>query len=231
MKNSRSKTSTFDWTDDFPPANLSPHVTWARNIDWENTSLGPMSQWSPQLRSNASLIMQDSRPAVGFYGPDLIMIYNEAYIELLGGLHPCMGCNARIVLSSVWETHFEHIIQQNLAGETVNNDNTEVPLMRNGYVEETYFSVRFIPIFDSKGSTVGHYEPVIETVSFELCSSWLAAPSNLYAIVVQENCRPLNVLCTSPGYLIPESRRLPSVLSNAMSLSLVVERRRCAFAR
>ncbi|KAJ4321254.1 hypothetical protein N0V94_002993 [Neodidymelliopsis sp. IMI 364377] len=122
-----------------------------------------MSQWSPQLRSNARLIMQDSRPAVGLYGPDLIMIYNEAYIELLGGLHPCMGRDARTVLASVWETHFEHIIQQNLVGEIVTNDNTEVPLVRNGYVEETYFSVRFIPIFDSEGSTIGHYEPVIET--------------------------------------------------------------------
>lgn len=35
--------------------------------------------------------MQDLRPAVIFSGTDLIMIYNEAYIDLLGDLHPCMG--------------------------------------------------------------------------------------------------------------------------------------------
>lgn len=164
-KSSRSKFTTFDWTDDPPPAKMSAHVTWARGIDWTNTPLGPMKGWSPQLRSNASLIMQDPRPAVGFYGSELIMIYNEAYIELLGGLHPCMGRSAREVLVAVWDSHFEPIIERNLAGETAHNANTEILLIRNGYAEETYFSIRFIPIFNSEGATIGHYEPVVETVS------------------------------------------------------------------
>ena len=167
VKSSRSNFTTFDWTDDPPPVKLSAHVAWARSIDWANTPLGPMRGWSPQLRSNASLIMQDPRPAVGFYGSELIMIYNEAYIELLGGLHPCMGRSAREVLASVWNTYFEPIIEKNLEGETIDNLNTEIPLIRNGYVEETYFSTRFIPIFNSEGATIGHYEPVIETVSIK----------------------------------------------------------------
>lgn len=163
-KISRSNFATFDWTDDPPPIKLSPHVTWARSIDWAKTPLGPMREWSPQLRSNASLIMMDPRPAVGFYGPELIMIYNEPYIELLGGLHPCMGRSAREALAQVWNEYFEPIIERNLAGETVDNSHTELPLVRNGYLEETYFSTRFIPIFDSQGATIGHYEPVVETV-------------------------------------------------------------------
>lgn len=167
-KISRSNLTTFDWTDDKPPAQLSAHVTWARSIDWAKTSLGPMCEWSPQLRSNASLIMMDPRPAVGFYGPELIMIYNEPYIELLGGLHPCMGISARVALAQVWNEFFEPIIERNLAGETVDNSHTELPLVRNGYLEETYFSTRFIPIFDSEGATIGHYEPVVETVSGRL---------------------------------------------------------------
>ncbi|UPX17011.1 uncharacterized protein EKO05_0007388 [Ascochyta rabiei] len=162
-KSSRSNFATFDWTDDPPPIKLTAHVSWARGIDWANTPLGPMKGWSPQLRSNASLIMQDPRPAVGFYGPELIMIYNEPYIQLLGGLHPCMGRSAREVLASVWNDYFEPIIIQNLAGEVVDDSNTEIPLIRHGYVEETYFSTRFIPIFDSEGATIGHYEPVVET--------------------------------------------------------------------
>ncbi|KAF1926105.1 uncharacterized protein M421DRAFT_224907 [Didymella exigua CBS 183.55] len=162
-KISRSNFATFDWTDDPPPAKLSPHVAWARSIDWENTPLGPMREWSPQLRSNASLIMMDPRAAVGFYGPELIMIYNEPYIELLGGLHPCIGRSAREALAQVWNEFFEPIIKRNLAGETVDNSHTEIPLVRNGYLEETYFSTRFIPIFDSQGATIGHYEPVVES--------------------------------------------------------------------
>jgi PAS domain-containing protein len=160
---SGSKVASFDWTVDPPPAKISSHVAWARSIDWANTPLGPMSSWSSQLRSTANLAMQDPRPAVIFWGPDLIMIYNEAYIDLLGGFHPCMGDSARIALSDVWPKYFEPIIEQNLLGETVEKTNTSVHMVRNGFMEETYFSLKFIPIFDAGGATVGHYEPLVET--------------------------------------------------------------------
>lgn len=94
--------SSFDWTDEQPPMNTTAHIDFARSIDWASTPLGPMSTWSTQLRSSANLVMQDPRPAVIFWGPDLIMIYNEAYVEIVGSLHPgCMGNGARITLAKV----------------------------------------------------------------------------------------------------------------------------------
>jgi hypothetical protein len=118
-KTSRSSAPMIDWTDRLPPTRISPHVAWARSLDWSQTALGPMSTWSSQLRSVANLVMQDPRPAVVFCGPELIMIYNEAYIELLGGFHPCLGVSARVALSGVWAEYFEPIIERNIAGETV----------------------------------------------------------------------------------------------------------------
>jgi hypothetical protein len=171
---SRSKAPTFDWTDEVPPLRTSPHVTWARQIQWSQTALGPMSAWSSQMRSIANLVMQDPRPAVVFCGPELIMIYNESYIELLGGLHPCMGASARAALSGVWEQYFEPIISRNLAGETVEQTDSSIHIVRNGFMEETYFSLKFIPIFDSEGATVAHYEPLTETVSLLTSHSNLA---------------------------------------------------------
>jgi hypothetical protein len=168
-KTSKSKVPNFDWTDELPPLRLSPHAAWARSIDWASTPLGPMSSWSSQLRSIANLVMQDPRPAVVFYGPDLIMIYNEAEIELLGGFHPCMGVSARVALASVWGEYFEPIIQTNLAGSTVEKTNTAIHMVRNGFMEETYFSLKFIPILDAEGITIGHYEPLVETVRSQIC--------------------------------------------------------------
>ncbi|KAL5115488.1 hypothetical protein ACEQ8H_006629 [Pleosporales sp. CAS-2024a] len=162
---SRSKVPTFDWTDELPPLNTTPHVVWARTVDWSQTPLGPMSTWPAQLKSIANLVMQDPRPAVVFYGPELIMIYNEAEIELLGDFHPCMGISARVALASVWSEYFEPIIEQNLAGETVVKTDTAIHMVRNGFMEETYFSLKFIPILDAEGATIGHYEPLIETHS------------------------------------------------------------------
>ncbi|KAF2128014.1 hypothetical protein P153DRAFT_319207 [Dothidotthia symphoricarpi CBS 119687] len=160
---SQTTVQTFNWTGDVPPAKLSPHVAFARSIDWSSTSLGPMKLWSSQLRNAANLVMQDPQPAVVFYGPDLIMIYNQAEIELLGDFHPCMGVSARVALASVWFNHFEPMIEQNLAGNTVEKINTSIHMVRNGFMEETYFSLKFIPLFDSDGATVGHYESLVET--------------------------------------------------------------------
>lgn len=159
-----TKVPNFDWTDEIPPQNMTDHASWARSIDWAATSLGPMHSWSPQLRDICNLVMKDPQPAVVFYGPDLIMVYNEAEIELLGGFHPCMGESARVALASVWGEYFEPIIDKNLEGETVQKTNTVVHMVRNGFMEETYFSLKFIPILDAEGFTIGHYEPLVETV-------------------------------------------------------------------
>lgn len=164
-RNSFGKSPTFDWTDVVPPLSLSAHVAWARSVAWSETPLGAMSSWPSQLRSIANLVMHDPRPAVVFYGPELIMIYNEAEVELLGNFHPCMGVSARVALESVWSEYFEPIIERNLVGETVEKINTSIHMVRNGFLEETYFSLKFIPIFDAGGATVGHYEPLVETVS------------------------------------------------------------------
>lgn len=162
---SPSTVTTFDWTDELPPIRISPHVAWARSINWSHTPLGPMSEWSSQLRSFANLVMQDPRPSAVFYGPDLIMIYNEPYIELLGSIHPCMGISARVALYTVWNDYFEPIMVQNLNGEVIQRTDFAVHIVRNGFMEETYFCPVFFPILDSDGATVGHYEPLAETVS------------------------------------------------------------------
>lgn len=157
------KTTSFDWTCPAPPGRMTDHIAWARSIDWASTSLGPMSEWPPQLRSIATLVTHDVRPAVVFCGPDLIMIYNEAYIELLGGFHPCIGVSARVALESIWGHYFEPLITRNLAGETIEGTNNPIQMERNGFMEESYFSWSFIPIFDAEGAIIAHYEPLVET--------------------------------------------------------------------
>lgn len=155
--------NSFDWTGELPPARTTPHIEFTRSIDWSRTPLGPMAKWSSQLRSTANLVMYDPRPAVIFWGPDLVMVYNEPYVEILGGLHPvCMGSCARVVLREVWD-HFEPIIQRSIAGESIEETNTPISLVRSGFLEETYFSLKFIPVWDSNGVTAGHYETVTET--------------------------------------------------------------------
>lgn len=110
---SHETVAAWDWTSEYSPTKISPYVAWVRSIDWSQSPMGRMSQWSPQLRSFANLLMQDPKPAILLYGSDLTILYNEAYSGLIGSLHPCIGLNARTVFASVWSESFEPLIVQN----------------------------------------------------------------------------------------------------------------------
>ena len=46
-----------DWTVPKPKGLLSPHVKYAREVDWGSTPLGPMEEWSPEFRQLVNLCM------------------------------------------------------------------------------------------------------------------------------------------------------------------------------
>ncbi|OCL02455.1 hypothetical protein AOQ84DRAFT_182167 [Glonium stellatum] len=153
----------FDCTLSTPPVEMSQHVQYFRSIDWAQTSLGPTSSWSPQLRSAVNAVMMDMHASVLFWGEDVVIIYNEAYIEVLGALHPCMGTSARVAFRDYWG-HFEPIVQYNKAtGRTMAVNDLPLFLDRHGYFEETFFSFQFIPILDEHGLVAGYHEPILET--------------------------------------------------------------------
>jgi hypothetical protein len=46
-----------DWTVPNPKGLLSPHIKYAREVNWASTPLGPMEQWSPEFRQLVNLCM------------------------------------------------------------------------------------------------------------------------------------------------------------------------------
>lgn len=80
--------ASFDWTR-LPVSDSMPeHIRFARSVDWASTSLGPIEDWSSDLRQMCNLIMASPHPAAMYWGEDLVAIYNEAYIMLAGQKHP-----------------------------------------------------------------------------------------------------------------------------------------------
>ena len=55
-----------------------------RERDWASTPLGPPSGWSPGLRMVVRLVLDAHFPMYVAWGPQLVLIYNDAYAELLG---------------------------------------------------------------------------------------------------------------------------------------------------
>lgn len=153
----------FDWTRLPISSSLPAHVQFARGINWATTSLGPIEDWSVELRGMCNLIMASPHPSAMYWGRDHVAIYNEAYVLLAGQKHPSlMGSRYRDAWSEIWhalEDVFENAFKN--AQATMKDDDC-LFLLRNGFLEETYFSWSIIPLIGADGTVVGLYNPAFE---------------------------------------------------------------------
>ena len=59
-----------------------------RAFDWSGTPLGPMDSWSPSLNLAVDMILATNFPMALRWGPELCLIYNDAYMPSLHDRHP-----------------------------------------------------------------------------------------------------------------------------------------------
>ena len=57
-------------------------------FDWSKTPLGPRDAWSPSLALAVDMLMATNFPMALRWGPELILIYNDAYAPSLRERHP-----------------------------------------------------------------------------------------------------------------------------------------------
>ena len=154
-----------DWMrQDLPPDfELTPWQQWMRNLDWSQSSLGPMSAWPLQLRQMVLLITQDPQPAAVYWGDRHIHVYNEAYTHILGGKHPSLqGHDPHIILDKVWGEFDTILTECKITGRAHVGDGHMLLYTRNGFLEETYYSWKFVPILGEDGTVVAFHGSVNE---------------------------------------------------------------------
>lgn len=134
-----------------------------RSADWASTSLGVPSDWPQSLRFAASVCLGAKYPMAIYWGPDLSLIYNEAWSVIPGDWHPwALGRRARDVWPEIWGIvgpDFERA----MAGEGRWNSDRLLPMRRHGYLEETYFDYNLSPILGEAGDVDGVLNAGIET--------------------------------------------------------------------
>ena len=158
-----SETGFFDWTRLPISPSLPAHVHFARSLDWGSTSLGPIDEWSADLRAMCNLIMASPHPAAMYWGPDHVAIYNEAYILLAGKKHPeLMGKRYQDAWVEIWDAISDVFVSAMTNAQATMRDDDCLFLHRNGYLEETYFSWSIIPLIGEDGNVVGLYNPAFE---------------------------------------------------------------------
>ena len=69
-----------------------------RAMDWSKTPLGAVDTWPQSLKTSVSISLNSRFPVLIWWGPELVKIYNDAYVQLIGSKHPwALGCPGRAV--------------------------------------------------------------------------------------------------------------------------------------
>ena len=128
-----------------------------RKFDWSSTPLGHESRWPQSLKTLTSMLLACRNPMLLFWGPDLIMIYNDAFAPSLGFGRDARGLGAkgREFWTDVWPVigaQLEAVMER---GETIWFENALVPIEYEGTMRDAWWTYSYSPVRDEAGDVAG----------------------------------------------------------------------------
>ncbi len=127
-----------------------------RAHDWAYTPLGPIDTWSDSLLCSVNLMLSCQFPTVILWGPEMIQFYNDGYRPLMTEKHPtALGQPARECWKEAWHLigpQWEAVLA---TGETVYMKEVLVPVIRNGRLQDIYWTYSYSPIYGPEGTVDG----------------------------------------------------------------------------
>lgn len=135
-----------------------------RSIDWSKTPVGPIEEWPQSLKTSLSICLGSKFPMFVWWGKELTVFYNDAYIPFTGLKHPkFLGRTAREQWSEIWND-LEPLTNQVLnTAQATWAESMLLYMNRKGFLEETYFTFSYSPIRDESGNVGGIINPCQET--------------------------------------------------------------------
>src|SRR5215831_5426659 len=118
-----------------------------RSFDWSLTPLGPVDRWPESLRTTVGICLASRFPIVLLWGREYILLYNDAYSQILGAKHPqALGQPCSVCWAEVWDTIGPMLDGVMRTGDATWSDDMLLVLHRYGYPEECYFSFSLSPV-------------------------------------------------------------------------------------
>lgn len=138
-----------------------------RSVDWAATPLGPIAGWPGSLKTAVGILLHSRNPMFLWWGADLIQFYNDAYVPSFGkGKHPAaMGQRGKDCWQEIWPTIWPQIDDVMRHGRASWNEDHLVPIIRNGRLEEVYWTYGYSPVLNDEGEIGGTLVVCTETTS------------------------------------------------------------------
>ena len=166
------------------------------NRDWSITPLGPREKWPSTLQTMVSFMLDAKMPVRLVWGPELTLLYNDAYRPLLGNKPSALGKPFKQVWNETWDA-VGPLIDRTLAGESLFIEDAILRIDRGNGLEDAWFSFSYTPIRDE-----GAVQGIICIVS-ETTAQVLARQSQGLLSHLEEELRVLS----DPAEIIQVSQR------------------------
>lgn len=125
-------------------------------LDWSNNPLGPPDTWPQSLRTCVRIVLASRQPMFIWWGEQLINLYNDAYLPIIGDKHPAaLGKPAPVVWRELWH-RIRSRVETVMRGNQGSYDEAFLLVTeRHGYEEETYYTFSYSPVPNDSGGTGG----------------------------------------------------------------------------
>ncbi len=134
-----------------------------RDRDWTGHPLGPPGDWSPELRSALSLVLNSPESMILAWGPELSFFFNDTYVPLLGPrVSWAMGERFDRVWADAWE-QARPIVEDAFAGRARRFTDLPWKLDTDRGEAETWWTFSYSRILDKEGRPAGLFILTNET--------------------------------------------------------------------
>ena len=187
-----------------------------RAYDWDSSVLGPPDNWPQSLRVIIRLILNSRQPMAIWWGPELIQLYNDAYIPMIETeRHPeSLGARCQDLLQENWDIVGPQIDYVMAGKGSTGQEDRLVPITRNGRRENAWWSYSFAPI-DAEDGVGGVFVICNEVTSQHLAREALR----------NQTQHLMMLFAQTPGYMaVLRGRDHVFELTNAAYVNLIGDR-------
>lgn len=163
------------------------------SYDWSATALGDAARWPLPLRLSSDLLLNSPLPTLLVWGPETILVFNEAYGALAGpGYGRVPGGSVPPVLPPPLAAAGE-ALQRAWRGEAVVVPDTSLTFRRPDGAQEHRFDLRLSPVRDEAGAVRGVQLALAPATAQAVQED--ASDGSLRILVVEDNVDSQYLVC------------------------------------
>ena len=170
---------------------MNPNHSSVPAPDWSRTALGDPAGWPLNLRVTVDILLNSPQPMLLMWGAEQIMIYNEAYAELIG--LPSLrapGGSVPSMQPAAWSWNGD-AIRRAREGHSASYHGQNLPVWRNGSVQQLGLDLYYTPVHADHGGVDG----ILCTLAPARAAQAASHTAPLRLLVVEDNADARYLVC------------------------------------